>query len=188
MENKRGQFFALYLVVLTLFLCGVVIFLYSIQQDNVSSSFVSPSTVLETRDDLEIFEMREIGLIESSLESSKGDFSDDVFLDSFRKSFINGIMSDENMKNFIFRDLVIYGTKVREIDKNRNLIENAIYPRGKSEFVDDDFVFVRSKIEKRMLLSTKEDSDIKFPIEFEFEFEERYLISKVDNKFVVRKE
>ena len=52
------------------------------------------------RDNLSIFEMRELELIESSLDSVHGDFGDD-----FRSSFIEGVMVDEEMRDFLFSDL-----------------------------------------------------------------------------------
>ena len=52
--NNRGQVFAGILVLITLFLCGVVVALYWVEQGNVNNSLVSPRAVFEMRDELEI--------------------------------------------------------------------------------------------------------------------------------------
>ena len=90
--NKRGFIFALLLVFITLFLCAFVILLYNIQQDNADNSLVSPKVVLEVRDDLELFEIREKVLIEKSLDSAKGEFGSREFISSFRDFFIDGVL------------------------------------------------------------------------------------------------
>jgi hypothetical protein len=164
MRDKRGSVFALVLVPIVLFLCGVVIVLYAANQDDTQASLVSPSSVLEMRDDLTLFELREIVLIKSSL-------SDDSFGGSFRDSFIDGVMADDDMREFLFEDLFVGGVEIREQDKNRNLLER-IY------LMEDDSIFSRAKIEKRSLLVAEYESRIDFPVYFSFEFEREYLIDK----------
>ena len=186
MRNNRGQFFALYLVFITLFLCGVVAGFYYIQQDNVRSALVSPMGALKEIDSLDMFEREEVVLIYNSLENAEGDFGDDDFLNSFRENFLNEIMTDNNMREFIFRDLFsIVGSEIREQDKNENMIENAIYPSGGSEFVDEQLVFTRAKISKNYLMLAKDKSKINFPVNFNFEFERKYLIKQIDGNFEV---
>ena len=79
-SQKKGQFFALMLVIITLFMCGVVWVLYGVQQGNASGSLVSPRAVLEMRDDLEIFEIRAKALVESLVNSIDGEFGSDEFI------------------------------------------------------------------------------------------------------------
>lgn len=186
-RNKRGQFFALLLVIFTLLLCGTAISLYIVQQENAQGSLVSPSDVLEMRDNLTIFEMREIELMKSSLESASGEFRSDGFLESFRSGFIDGVMENENMTEFLFSDLYIGGVEVREQDKGRNLLEDGIYLEGLMSFSDDVLSFGRTNIEKRTLLIAKNESEIDFPVYFEFEFEREYEITDVNGKFEVAK-
>lgn len=187
MKNKRAQFFALYLVFITLAMCGVVVGLYNIQQNNVQSSLVSPMGVLKEVDNLDIFEREEISLIYSSLDSLEEEFGSDEFLDSFRVNFVEGIMKNEDMKGFIFENLFI-GVEVREQDKNQNLIESGIYPEIGSYFDEDQLIFTRPKISKNYLMSVEDKNKINFPINFIFEFEKKYLIKQVDDKFVVSAE
>ena len=164
MVNKRGQVFALVIVPIVLFLCGVVIVLYVASLDDTEASLVSPSSVLEMRDELSIFELREIELIKSSLD-------DGGFGGSFRSSFVDGVMANEDMMGFLFEDLFVGDVEIRERDKNRNLLER-IYLMG------DDSSFSRAKIEKRNLLVANNESKIDFPVYFTFEFERGYLTDK----------
>jgi len=184
-RNKQGQFFSLYMAVFTLFLCGVVIALYIVQQGNAQSSLVSPRDVLMMGDSLSIFELREVELIKSSLEGASGEFGTDAFLDSFRGRFIGGVMANEKMTDFIFANLFINKVEIREQDKNRNLIEWGVYPRGDAKLVDGKLVFARANVEKRMLLTAKENSKINFPIDFSFNFEKKYIITPVGEQFEV---
>jgi len=164
-RNKRGQIFSLMMVFFTLFLCGVVIALYIVQQGNVEASLVSPDETLMMRDRLSIFELKEVELIKSSL--NEGGFGG-----SFLTSFVDGVMVDEDMKSFLFDDLFVDGVEVREQDKNRNLLEEGIYSVG------DDSSFSRARIEKRGLLVAKNESKIDFPVYFTFEFEQEYFIDE----------
>ena len=177
--------FALYLVVLTVFFCVMSIAMFFVEQSTGPSSLVSPVEVLRTADDLEVFEMLERDLIRSSLESADGEFGSGEFYNSFRDGFIDGVMSNENMKSFLFENLFVDGVEVREQDKNRNLLESRIYPEGFDYFVDGESNFDRAKIEKRVLLVAKNKRRINFPVYFSFEFERKYLISKVGEEFGV---
>ncbi len=185
MRNNRGQFFALYLVFITLFMCGVVAGFYYMQQDDIHGALVSPMGVLKERDSLDIFEGKEVGFIESSLEVASGQFGSDEFYDSFRDSFIRRVMGDDEMMEFLFVNLSIDGVEIREQDKGQELVENVIYPSGSYGLVNGKLSFVRSKISKSFLLTAKDKSKIHFPVDFSFEFERKYLISKGDGEFEV---
>jgi hypothetical protein len=178
MENKRGQFFSLFLVVLTVFLCGVVIALYFVQQENIQSSLVSPTSVLEARDQLNILELKEIELIKNSFSNVDGNFGEEEFGVSFRNNFIDGVMSDEYMRSFLFENLFIEDVEIREQDKNKNLLEGGIYTEALTYFENDKMYFGRAKIEKRALLVAKDKGKIDFPVYFTFEFDGKYSISK----------
>jgi len=171
-KGKQGQIFSLMLVFVVLFLCAVVLTLYAVKQADAEASLVSPAEVLMMRDKLDIFEMKEIELIESSLNGKKN------FGGSFLDSFIAEVVADDDMKNFIFEDLFIGGVEVREQDKNRNLLESGVYS------LEGDSVLSRAKTEKRGLLVAKDQDDIDFPVYFTFEFEQRYMIN--ENGEVVR--
>ena len=184
--NKRAQLFSLYLFIFAFFLCGVVISLYIIQQGNAQALLVSPNSVLEMKTELNILELREMELIKNSLDGLVSDIGSDDFHNSFRVNFINGVVGNKNMTDFLFKDLFVGGIEIREQDKNRNLLESVIYPESLMFIEDGDFVFGRAKIEKRSLLITKAKNK-DFPVYFEFEFNRKYSISKVNGVLEVIK-
>jgi hypothetical protein len=165
MMKNRGMFMSLYLVVLTLLMCGVVLGFYMNHQKTLTGSLVSPLAVLEVQDELEIFEMRERELIMGSVDEWSGD--------SLKASFVGGLSS--SMKEFIFSDL-IWGGKVMDGDFNRDaFLENVLYSVSENS---GDLVLKRSKIGKSILLQGDNKVDVNFPVYYEFEFEREYLISR----------
>jgi hypothetical protein len=162
MRNRRGFIFPLYIVALTLLMCGTVIMLYLNQQEELNSSLVSPLSVLEVRDDLEIFEMRERELILEHLSK-----------DSFKEDFVNGLTYE--MKEFIFSDLIWNGDLMDgDFDKDA-FLENVLYSVSEDS---GDLILKRAKIGKRILLESEDKVKASFPVEFEFEFEREYSISE----------
>lgn len=189
MRNNCAQFFGLYLVFITLFLCGVVIGLYYIQQGNALNSLVSPRAVLEVQDGLKLFEMREVGLIRESLVEANEveDFGTDDFVKKFREVFISGVLADDDMTEFIFGDLTLKGQNVEDDArlKSRNFFENGLYSEGLTSFEDGKLVFTREIIGKETHLIAEDKVKINFPVKFLFEFGQKYLISLVDDGFIV---
>lgn len=166
MRNRCGLFDPLYLVMLTLFMCGLVLGFYIIDQERLAGSLVSPLSVLEVQDDLEIFEMRERELIRASI----GDFDSAAF----KESFIGGLTSE--MKDFIFLDL-IWQDKVMEGEFDRDaFLEKILY----KEIYEDsgNLILKRTLIGKRLFLEADSKVDVNFPIDFQFDFEREYLIRR----------
>ncbi|MBU3924085.1 MAG: hypothetical protein KJ592_04155 [Nanoarchaeota archaeon] len=178
MDNK-GQFFALGLVLITLFLCFLVVFLYSIQQANAESSLVSPTGVFEMRDDLEIFEAKEMALAKELAESIVGDFASEEFLKEFDEKFLDGVMADESMLDFIFSGLVFNGRDFEDDGRReaRKFLDEQLY----SDAVEEDgvLILVRNRMGKRTELKASDKSKIDFRVGFVFEFDKRYVITEV---------
>jgi hypothetical protein len=113
MRNKAGQFFALYLVLLTLFMCGLAITIYKMQDGNVQNSLVSPIKLLEVEDGKDIFEMRESALIRSAADDVGWSNSDSIKKKFFELLDLEG-GEGEKVREFIFRDFV-YGDKEKGV-------------------------------------------------------------------------
>ena len=179
MLNKRGAFFSLYLVLLTLMMCGVVIGAYLLQQGSLENSLVSSKAVLEVRDDLDIFELREIELIKSSLNSANGTFPEQEFIDSFRSIFIEEFMADEKMKNFILADLTYEGQSFEGAARAnfQNFLEGGLYTSTLTYAENGDLIFTRAKVVKSSLLEASDKTKINFPVYFNFEFGKEYTIN-----------
>lgn len=186
-KNKRGDVFALWLVFIVVAMMGIVLYNFYLQEENVQGLVVSPMRVLAERDNLEIFEGREIELIKNSLESASGDFGSEEFFDSFRRTFILGVMNDDEMLDFIYSNLTVGGVEILDEDKNQNLVENGVYPKSKSSFSEDKITFVRSRIGKSYILETGDFNDVSFPMRFNFDFERKYLIKEGAYGFSVSK-
>lgn len=176
--DKRGQFFSLYLVLLTLLMVGTVIGFYSVQQNNIESSLVSPVPVLEVRNNLEVFEVRELGLIKNSLAKVDSKFGSDVFLEEFRAEFIEGVLVDGEMREFIFTDLFWDGKLMEASFDRDSFLKNVVYPEAESKIDSERLAFVRGKIGKSVELSAEGKDSTRFPVGFKFEFEKEYLINR----------
>jgi len=183
MRSKRGQLFSLWIVILTLFLCGISVALYNVQQEKVSVSLVSPLAVLEVRDNLSVFEMRERELILDSLESVSSNFGSDEFVGEFKSGFLLGLSSD--MREFLLKDLVLDTGNSKSWDENlkNTFFRNVVY--REIEMESGKLRFVRGKVRKSSLLESGDWNVVSFPVEFEFEFEKEYLIIKRGSDYVM---
>jgi len=180
MKGKRGFIFPLYVTVLTLMMCGIVIMLYINQQGNVASSLVSPLAVLEVRDELEIFEIREKELILLSLEGVE--WGVDGFDDEVESNFLKGLDRDNDMKEFIFSDLIWDGKVMPDNFNKDAFLENVLYSFNEGS---GGLVFSRAKIGKGFVLSAVNSTKTNFVVDFLFEFEREYLVTKKSGDFIL---
>ena len=175
-DKRGGVFMAIPIVLLTLVLCGMVLLSYSNHQNKLSIALVSPLAVLEIRDELDIFEMREKELVLDSVEKSGID------KEKFEKEFVSGL--SQEMKDFILKDLFWRGSKVEVgtgFDEN-GFFRDVLYS---VEEVSDGLVLKRQETGKRGLLKVSEDVKIGFPVEYDFVFDREYLITRKNGKYVV---
>lgn len=183
MGNKSGQIFELVLFLMTVAMCGTVIMLYSIQHKEADNSLVSPRTVLETRDSLEVFEIGEKKMILDSLaELNANDFRNAKFVGNFKNVFLEKLKVNDEMLEFIFSNL----TREVEARAQSDIFLNSVYS---VENRGGNLVFKRANLEKSIFLRAENDNTrISFPVDFSFNFEKKYLISYEDNKFKVEEE
>lgn len=167
--DKRGQFFSLYMVFVTLFMAGVVSMAYFSEQKDVAASVVSPVEILTLRDDLNRFEANEKVLILDSLEGAAGGWGSQEFADSFRGNFLNGI--DEDMKSFL--------AGASSVDAVFSKIYSSVY------FDGSELVFVRGDIEKSGNLKALNLDDRNFQVDYVFDFGRVYRIRKTEGGFVL---
>ena len=176
MKNKRAQFFALYLVFITLFMAFAVIGLYVMQDGKTENSLVSPLVILELEDSEEVFLREEVALIESALNGASGEFRTPEFIESFRANFIAGFSL--SMGEFVFPNLTLEGREIEgeAREQQGDFLENTLYPESLSYVSGEDLIFGRAKVGKEMILVGEDTSKINFPIDFSYEFEKTYLI------------
>ena len=139
----------------------------------------SPKAVLDIRDDLDVFELREVELIKSSLASASGTFPQDDFIDSFRNIFIAGFMADEKMKNFISADLTWEGESFEAAARAnfQNFLEGGLYTQSLTKEENGQLIFTRARVIKTSLLEAGDKSKVNFPVDFSFDFGKVYLIN-----------
>ena len=175
-RNKRAQFFGIYLVLLTLLMCGTVIMVYRQQSDNARSELVSPKVVLDIADGLELFEMREVELIKGSFNGVN--FGEDGFEEEFREKFLAGFKTDDEMKEFVLDRLTVDG-------RAEGFFENVLYPDRLMSVSGDKLMVGRAKVGKTDVFKTSGKAKNYFPVDFVFEFERSYIVSAVGGEIKV---
>ncbi|NPE29615.1 hypothetical protein HNV12_16970 [Methanococcoides sp. SA1] len=180
--NKRGQLFSLFMVVIALVMSGVVVGLYFVQQEDVSVSLISPLVILEIRDDLDSFEIQERKLIFESLDSVVSEFGTEEFVREFRERFFMGLHGE--MESFLLDDLIWDGKSLELSSDNRDtFFRDVVYREIVME--KDKMRFVRKQVGKSKVLDSGNWNVVHFPVDFEFNFEKEYLITKSGNEFVL---
>jgi hypothetical protein len=177
---KRGQIFATYILVLTLVMCGMVIFLYFAHQGHSKNSLVSPKAVFEFRDDVRTYEILERKLILESLEEA-GDFSENGFAQSFKEVFLDKINKEREIKELLFKNI----SREASVRANERDYLKSIYVVGRE---GERVIFSRVSAEKNLRLKAEKTNQINFPVDFKYRFEKKYLISFVDNSFILEEE
>jgi len=190
--NKRAQFFALYLVFLTLFMIGAVLLIYYAQSKSVDNALVSPASVYFVQDENFVAEVYEQGvLLEVYEEVFSSGLSDDL-IDNFEEEFCNRFVSYDEQSNFfrkfLFKDIFYNG--MLEVDLGGvfdNNLNNAqtnfcfnLYDFGIN---GNDFVVNRNLVMKKIKLVPLESysrDEIVFPVEFLYNFDKKYLIKRDD--------
>ncbi len=172
--GKRGMFMALYLVMLTPLMCGIVLMSSFNHQEELSVSLVSPRVVLDVSDGLDVFEMRERAVILLSLEKSGMD------KDAFRSEFVSGLSSE--MREFIFSNLTLMGVDIEKESDKELLLNEGLYSVREDS---GNLILKRLEVGKRIFLEAKEDARIEFPVEFRYDFSAEYLISERNGKYYV---
>jgi hypothetical protein len=184
--DKRGQVFGFILVFVTLFLAGIVVGLYYIQDAETISSLVSPKAVLEVEDSLGEFERAEKILIEDSLNFASGEFGTEEFRNSFRSNFLSG--SGSLPLETIYSDLTLNSRPIEDEARGagEEFLRNTLYPESQTEYFGNELIFRRAVVGKKIVLVAEETSDIHFPIDFKYEYSKEYRITKVGDSFEIR--
>lgn len=188
MKNKSAQFFGLYLILLTVFLCGISILIYFSQQENGHNFLISPNVVISIQTDLEIFEIREVQLIKESLKNSQGTFLSQQFNEKFREILLTNFEKEREMQEFIFNHLTVNGIDAEEsarADSNK-FFENVLYSKRNLRVKDGAIYFSRGVVGKKINMVGK-PTKTNFPVNFTYEFGREYLINFSNNKYIVRK-
>jgi hypothetical protein len=172
--NKRGGFFSLGLVLITILMIGVVIYMYFVNQSGISGSLVSPVDVMKVGDDLKTFEMLEQNMIREAYSESAPS------LEKFRSVFLSKVESNTFMVEFVLDGLVFEGNDAESTARANSsvFLNNILYPEKLMKKEGDAFMITRRAVGKRDLLEARNTGKVNFPVSFSFEFEQKYLINK----------
>jgi hypothetical protein len=168
-------------------MCALVVGLYFVQQQNARNALVSPKAVLEVRDNLEIFEIKEKEIILNSLKSS-GEFGSEGFVSSFRSGFLSNLYADPFMTDFVLGSLTYQGRSLESDarEKRSEFFNYTLYPEKGTYYEEGKLIFQRSLVGKEIELNADEmNRKISFPITFNYTFDKKYLISKQGSEFII---
>ncbi len=178
--NKKAQFFAIYLVLLTLFMCGMAMWIYYMQNKEVYNSLASPTSLLDLQDKQELFDLQERNIaIVSANESGLTENGD---INAFKTNFIDYVMKpeQEQFRDFIFTSLTVDGKpRVFNIDddaKKRDFLENTVYDFT----LDNDnknLKIERKHLGKTFSVKAPDKSVINFIVFADYSYDKNYLIS-----------
>jgi len=189
LRNKRGQFFAIYLVLLTLFMCGMAVWLYYMQSKNIGNSMVSPISLLSLQDSQEIFNIQEKNIILSVAKESG--LTDNLNLDVFNAKFIEFVMKpeQEDFRNFIFSNMTLDGkfitdATVASSDARKAVLET----KGIYLFSAENNILKveRKHLGKYIVLRASNKKEANFMTFIDYDYSRSYSISFDEiNKFGV---
>lgn len=147
MKNKKAQLFSLYLVFITFFFIGLVIFAYIENQKTINTSIVSPIEILLIEDEKQIFEYNEETLIKEMYCNQK-------ITENFKQEFCQRIhpFSSFLQKNLYYNNQKVPESSLIETTSWNNFCEN-IY---NFELNENKIKFSREKLIKRLILKSND--------------------------------
>lgn len=173
-DKKKGQFFALYLVLVTLFMCSVVVLLYFNGNDILDNSIVSPLSVIDVLNEEGGFRVQEEGFLYASVLDSgmDEDLAKDVYCSYF---------SEKSFSDFVFEDIYYLN---RGAEEWRGALDSVEEKKG---FCESVYVFSgvgeglrveRKELGKKKRLVAGEREKVNFPMGFEYFYSAEYLIKE----------
>lgn len=179
-KSKKGQFFAIYLVLLTLFMCGMAIWIYYMQKDKVDNSLASPVTLLDLQDKQELFNLQERSIILVSAKESGFTVNGDI--DAFKLKFFDYVMNSgqQQFRDFIFSNIAVDGKPRADLVSasdavRRDFLENTLY-----SFTPDNgnLKVERRHLGKTIIVRAPDKSVINFMVFVDYAHDESYTITK----------
>jgi len=183
--NDRAQFFSMYLVIATLFMCAVVIGMFYLQNSSISSSLVSPSKILELKNEYYFFEKWENETIKEAMKNTAGKWGEkktSAIKDRFCLEFIQE--EHKEFTDFIFKDMVYagrsdWGNAFSSLESRDNFCMS-IYDFSWSS--DKKLLINRKSFGKTFTLFADNRSKINFVVDFEWDLQKNMVVSEEDIK------
>ena len=195
--NKKGGFFALYIVAITLLMMFVALWMSGAQKPKTDSSFISPVNLLELEDNYQIFEVAEKKNIELSAKVSLNEVGEDNlntvvgrqnFERLFKEKFFDQMFKNGNVVGFLFSGFK-YDEKIKDRpeEEKKNIIKDVMY---EIDFDGNNLVVKRNKRPQKVSKYWKlqrEDmtSRFSFPVRVEFTYDQEYDYSLAEIKALI---
>jgi hypothetical protein len=186
--DKKAQFFPIYLVFLTVIICGLVVAIYIYQNNLLKEDVVSPIALLSLQDKQYIFEavekeviLQQANLTLTSLGESK--WNSQEFLSEFKKNYFNALIATSyngnKIREFLFQDVYLNGNRVPDIafsseESQRKFFED-IYIFS---FENSNLKIERKNVEKYFTISVEKTTTKRnFPIDVLYSYSKQRLFS-----------
>jgi len=176
--GKKAVFMGIYLPLITLFMCGLVIGFYFLQQTTIENSIILPTSLLDLQNSKYIFEMQEKNIICVSV--TEGGWNNEQ---EIKNKFFDYLIKDEQeqFRDFLFSDLKFEGQEIDktsfEKESSQTAFFNKIYEFG---FENNKLKVIRKPIGKYLYLKAPEGYKKNFLVEIEYVYEKTYLLEKGD--------
>ena len=176
--GKKAVFMGIYLPLITLFMCGLVIGFYFLQQTTIENSIILPTSLLDLQNSKYIFEMQEKEII--CVSANEAGWSNEQ---EIKNKFFDYLVKDEQeqFRDFLFSDLKFEGQEISKDSfiKSESQIAffNKIY---EFNFESNQLKVVRKSLTKYLYLRAPEAYKKNFPVEAEYVYEKTYLLEKGD--------
>lgn len=178
LNNKNGQFFALYLVFLTLFMCGISIGIYYLQAGATENSFITPEAVLKLNEDYQNLKIQEKGMVLESVQIAEKAGSSGA--DDIKKIFCELFTYPENVpiKNFLLEGLYNYKGRAswQELAGDVNFQKDFCNNVYSFESQGDKIKIHRNNLEKKFKVANYQGAKINFPISVHYTYNDDFTV------------
>ena len=164
--NNRGQFFAIYLCIITVVMASAMIMFNVYFNNKISNSMAPPTELLVLQDKISLFELQENNFLCLAVKGNAWGESSNVLA-----SFVNLIEKDDSASAFLFSSLK-YNGQILELNdfssaEARKLVYDSVYS---VTFSGDNLNFQRKELVKHLTLMPPDTSKINFPLDIEYAF------------------
>lgn len=174
-KNKKGQFFALYLLIITLFFCGFGIFMYFTQQDELGNSVAEPIELLKYYKEKNLFDMQERGLFLGWSVQNLDSFGSDEFKENVKNNYAAFLDNDTDYSRFLFSN-TLFNDKVLSDFSNKYIVDN--FYNFKPSKDKSKLIISRQYLVKKFFIRSDLDKAINYPVLIEDDFSNEIVISK----------
>ncbi len=174
-KNNKAQFFALYLLIITLFFCAFGIFMYITQQDGLKNSVSESSDLLKYYKEKELFNIQEQGLFIGWSVQNLDSFGTEEFIEKIENNYITFLKQETEYSQFLKSNTLFNDISLNSFSNEDIVSGGIIYD---FEFSGDDLIIKRENLVKKFFIRPDLDKAINYPVLVEDDFSNELVISK----------